>query len=301
MTLLIPSSTKRLYQARRPQPPDSRAYALPVELLAHVFLLGYDNGIDPHRPFKRRELEPDNNWEVVVSHVCNHWRNIALSIPQLWTNIRLRKLNHLERGRLYVERSRKAPLDILVDTVAADEYAEAEPGSLLGIKEFDAAFKVAIEHTERWRSLIVKVCDLPCKGRARANLRDCPPIPKLQTLQLWHVQEWEDTNNMLNATVVPPIPILNDYVPDLLNASLVGVNLAYDKTSYLKGLRQLELALHSHNCRPTSEEFESILRDCPDLERLSLHYSGPQVSQTHIGPQVGQTRAIDERSESDGK
>ncbi|KZV70222.1 hypothetical protein PENSPDRAFT_651744 [Peniophora sp. CONT] len=264
----------------------SQVDALPVELLAHIFLLGYDNGIDSRRPFKRREIEPESNWEVIVSHVCRHWRNIALDTPQLWTNIRLRKLNHLERGAEYVRRSRKASLDILVDTVDPQEYAEAEPGSLLGIKEFDDAFKVAIEHTERWRSLILKVCDLPCKGRARANLRDCPPIPNLQTLQLWHVQQWEDTNNMLNATVVPPIPILGDYVPSLLNASLVGVNLAYDKTSYLKGLRHLELALHSHNCRPTSEEFESILRDCPDLERLSLHYSGPQVDHTHHGAQV---------------
>ncbi|KAI0036547.1 hypothetical protein K488DRAFT_41003, partial [Vararia minispora EC-137] len=248
--------------------------ALPTELLSYIFLLGFDNGIDPARPFKRRELESELNFEVRVSHVSRLWRSVALRTPALWTGIRLRKPAHLDRAVQFVVRSRNQPLDILLDTVAEADY---EPGHRLGINEFDAGFRAAIDHTRRWRSLIVKVCDLPCKERARANLRDCPPIPRLETLQLWHVQDWSDAANMIQATRKPPIPILSDHVPSLLNASLVGVNLAYNQTHYLAGLRQLELALHAEFCRPTSAEFDSILRACPHLHRLSLHYSGPRV------------------------
>ncbi|KAI0322024.1 hypothetical protein OF83DRAFT_1167929 [Amylostereum chailletii] len=277
-----PSHSRRfspaVNQARRAldlvQARNTPIHRLPVEILSRVFLLGYTETIDLARPFKRRPLEADTNFEVLVSHVCSHWRRVAFTVHALWTNIRLRKPAHLHRATEFVKRSLNAPLDILVDSVAAKEHV---PGRTIGIEEFDKAFLIAMDQSTRWRSLIVKVCDVPCKERARANLRDCKPIPNLEFLQLWHVQDWERAQDMFVATAKPPIPILSDYVPNLLYLSLVGVNLAWSVTSYIAGLKYLELALHSEGCRPSPREFENMLRQCPDLERLRLHYSGPRL------------------------
>jgi len=102
-------------------------------------------------------------------------------------------------------------------------------------------------------------------------------VPKLETLQLWHLQDWGTSQNLFTQTAKPPVIILNNYAPSLKNISLVGVNLAWSQSPYVSGLRNLELALHSKSVRPAVKEWETMLRDCPDLERLSLHYSGPRL------------------------
>ncbi|TFY75810.1 hypothetical protein EWM64_g8200 [Hericium alpestre] len=146
---------------------------LPVELLSRIFLLGYSDGVDPARPFKRKTVE-GLNWE-----------------------------------------------------------------------------------------------------RARAST--VADRPQLESLQLWHLQEWATSQNLFTATAKPPVKILNDDVPSLVNLSLVGVNLAWSQEEYLVALKQIEFALHSEGVRPSVKEWETLLRDSPDLERLSLHYSGPRI------------------------
>ncbi|KAF5382631.1 hypothetical protein D9615_003011 [Tricholomella constricta] len=49
-------------------------HRLPVELLAHVFVLGAEN--DPMFPIR-------------ISHVCNKWREVALHTPTLWRRVTL--------------------------------------------------------------------------------------------------------------------------------------------------------------------------------------------------------------------
>ncbi|TFY70957.1 hypothetical protein EVG20_g2040 [Dentipellis fragilis] len=246
---------------------------LPVELLSRIFLLGYSDGVDPARPFKRKAIE-GLNFEVIISHVCSHWRGVALRTPGLWTSLRMRKPSHLERGKEFVKRSRYCLLDVMFDFVARKDHI---PGRTLCFDHFHEAFDIAEAHAMRWRSLLLRLCDLECKGGARARLHGCAPVPMLQSLQLWHLEDWGTSQNLFVATAKPPVQILNNDVPSLKNLSLVGVNLAWSQEHYLADLEQIEFALHSEGVRPSVKEWEELLRASPNLWRLSLHYSGPRV------------------------
>ncbi|KAA1469951.1 hypothetical protein DENSPDRAFT_879340 [Dentipellis sp. KUC8613] len=246
---------------------------LPVELLSRVFLLGYSDGVDPARPFKRKTIE-GLNFEVIVSHVCRHWRAVAVKTPGLWTSLRMRKPSHLDRGREFVKRSRYCLLDVMIDFVARKDHI---PGRTLCFDHFHEAFDIAEGHAMRWRSFLLRLCDLDCKAGARARLHGCAPVPMLQSLQLWHLEDWGTSQNLFVATAKPPVQILNNDVPSLKNLSLVGVNLAWSQEHFLVDLEQIEFALHSEGVRPSVKEWEELLRASPNLWRLSLHYSGPRV------------------------
>ncbi|ETW81607.1 hypothetical protein HETIRDRAFT_475042 [Heterobasidion irregulare TC 32-1] len=258
------------------QPPSaSLIHILPVELLTRIFCLGYEHVVDPDRPFKRRPREHGTNFEVLVSHVCHHWRTIALQTPSLWTSIRMRKPVHLERSQQFILRSRSRPLDIFIDTVSLPDHV---PGHTLSRTEFHPAFDVVDPHSARWRSLILKVSDLVCKAGARDRLHATGPVPNLESVQLWHLEKWDSLQNLAAQTARAPVPVLCSDATAIKDLSLVGVNLAWalHATPYLAGLRSLELKLHAEPTRPTCDQWEAILRASPDLERLALHYSGPR-------------------------
>ena len=56
---------------------------LPEDVLRCIFALHVQGGM--HIPFKRSDIPA----AVVLTHVCSLWRRIALSSPELWTNISL--------------------------------------------------------------------------------------------------------------------------------------------------------------------------------------------------------------------
>lgn len=262
-----------------PQPQSfATIHALPVELLSRIFLFGFSDGIDPAQPFKRKAIEHELPFEVIISHVCPHWRNVAINLtPSLWTTLRLRKPSHIDKCNEFVRRSGRALVDVMMETVGRKQH---EPGFTLGIDEFDVVFDFAHKNSLRMRTFLCKVSDLECKQQARERLHTLPAVPHLETLQLYHLQMWEDTANLVNQTTRAPILVVRYETQSLVNLSLVGVNLAWSLklTPYLAGLKNLELALHAVNVRPNVEEWEDILRHCPDLERLTLHYSGPRMN-----------------------
>lgn len=74
---------------------------LPVEILAHVFVLG---------------SEDDMMFPVTVSHVCRNWRQIAFRTPALWRRITLTPQTDMWQERIH--RARACTLDIqLLDQI----------------------------------------------------------------------------------------------------------------------------------------------------------------------------------------
>jgi hypothetical protein len=76
---------------------------LPNEILSAIFEAGY--------------CQPSCNWgppfEISVSQVTAHWREVALSTPQLWTRIHfLMDQDHIEETKTYLQRSKALPLDL---------------------------------------------------------------------------------------------------------------------------------------------------------------------------------------------
>ncbi|KZP18151.1 hypothetical protein FIBSPDRAFT_933612 [Athelia psychrophila] len=73
---------------------------LPTEILAVIFLAGATTWDD---------------YGLAISHVCQHWRDIALSLPALWAHLHICSIRaRLNMISLQVERSKSYPLHILV-------------------------------------------------------------------------------------------------------------------------------------------------------------------------------------------
>ncbi|KAH0588484.1 hypothetical protein H2248_004322 [Termitomyces sp. 'cryptogamus'] len=78
---------------------------IPPEMLAEVF------GELQYSPSTNADSGPFD-WIKTVSHVCSHWRRVALTTPELWTNI---QINHPLWAMEMSERSGTVPLTIHFD------------------------------------------------------------------------------------------------------------------------------------------------------------------------------------------
>lgn len=255
-------------------------HALPVELLTRVFVLGAE--VDEETPFLLRPDEkyyamPSTVFQLTVSHVCHHWRHVALQTARLWTTLCFREPSHLPRAAAYLERCRRSPsrrLDIVVETVAGKEHVQ---GVTLCMAELCAVFELICPHVPFWRAFRLKIRDDTCKQVARKYLGNAPPAPNLQTLQLYHFEDFRVAQDLYIATYRRPVSIFSNSLPALRNVSLIGVNLPWDASPYLQNLHTLELALHSDHTRPPYVYWDRMLRLSPRLQRLFLHYSGPRA------------------------
>ncbi|KXN88106.1 hypothetical protein AN958_07565 [Leucoagaricus sp. SymC.cos] len=258
-------------------------HALPVELLTRIFVLGAEDD-DPYKlsPFL---LKPDQHYyaipstlfQLTASHVCHHWRQLALRTPALWTTLFFREHSHILRAVAYLarcSRSQSRRLDILVDTVAPKDHI---PGVTLCRDELIQIFDLICPHVPFWRAFHLKIRDDGCKQIARKYLGNAPPAPNLETLQLYHFEDFRVAQDLYIATYRRPVRIFSNSLPRLRNVSLIGVNLPWDQSPYLHNLHMLELALHSDHTRPPYVWWDRMLRFSPHLQRLLLHYSGPRA------------------------
>ncbi|PBK64668.1 hypothetical protein ARMSODRAFT_1087800 [Armillaria solidipes] len=92
-------------------------WSLPVEILAEIFILAADDGhcVD--------NLDTRQSIPRVVSHVCQLWRNVALSTSTLWSTLYFddttRRRNDpfpTELLQMYLERSKQSPLSFSVNS-----------------------------------------------------------------------------------------------------------------------------------------------------------------------------------------
>ncbi|KAI1794762.1 hypothetical protein LXA43DRAFT_883166, partial [Ganoderma leucocontextum] len=246
----------------------SPIHALPVELLTRIFQLGVDSEPLPD------DRDPCHlTFEVSISHVCRHWRQVALHTPLLWTTVHFRTKSHMVRGNLYLVRNARLPIDIYVDTCSEDAHAHRK--DLLFRDEFIPVFNILLPYIDRWRELHLKVADLDCKLSARRVLSTCGSAPALRTLQLWHVQNWQTPERLFTAIGPPPVVVFGGELPSLKHIVLQGVNLPWMSSPFLRNLTSIELALHSDDVRMPFHLWRKMLASSPALERLCLHYSGP--------------------------
>ena len=255
-------------------------HSLPVELLTRIFILGagydYPYSGSPFllKPDEDYYAAPSSNFQLLASHVCQHWRQIALRTSCLWSILHFREPSHLERAKEFLTRCSTSGqlLDILVDTVAAQDHI---PGVTLCREEIQQVFGIIVPHVKRWRAFHLKVRENECKLAARQHLSSCGPAPNLETLQLYHFEDYRTSQSLYLATYRPPVMVFSNNLPRLKNVSLIGVNLPWADSPYLVHLHHLELALHPESIRPPYEYWDNMLRNSPELRALSLHYSGP--------------------------
>jgi hypothetical protein len=251
-----------------------------VELLTRIFILGagydYPYAGSPFllKPDEDYYVTPSSNFQLLASYVCRHWRQIALRTSCLWSTLHFREPSHLERAKEFLNRCTASGqlLDIVVDTVAARDHI---PGVTLCREEIGQVFDIIVPHVKRWHAFHLKIRENECKLAARQYLSTCGPAPNLETLQLYHFEDYRTSQNLYLATYRPPVVVFSNNLPRLKNVSLIGVNLPWAHSSFLARLHHLELALHPDSIRPPYEYWDNMLRNSPELRALSLHYSGP--------------------------
>ncbi|KAG8980170.1 hypothetical protein FRB90_007785, partial [Tulasnella sp. 427] len=98
---------------------------LPRELLAYIFESGsQDDSPDKDSLSSGSELgdetgepaeESQAEFAELVSHVCRHWRDVALSTPTLWSNIQIHDQTAFEWLKQRISLTKEVALDVQVE------------------------------------------------------------------------------------------------------------------------------------------------------------------------------------------
>ncbi|KAI0354955.1 hypothetical protein OH77DRAFT_1425564 [Trametes cingulata] len=287
---------------------------LPSELLAHIFTLGWtperdqepdeddfedvesddgtystsSGGSEPPRTEEDAAEEKERKlpFNVLVSHVCARWRAIAVDNPLLWSHVRFVGNPPYERAATYLARAKGAPLAITIDRTVDDDddFSVSEEGSYEpedndpDLEVIGGIMDLILPHVAHWQALQIMVSFYPHMHRALEALGAAGPAPMLEVLQLYH---YEDTDEHLTfkhpELRVQPFRLFGGVAPRLTHVAFWGVHVNWDKESapFLTGLRDLELAYHARDVRPSFADFARILRSSPDLRTLTLCLSCP--------------------------
>ncbi len=151
---------------------------LPTELIVEIFLYYHENPVDP-----QFNVVP---W--TLAHICHRWRIIALNTPALWRNLPPMRLMSVERpqlkwhlGRLstLLARSGDSPITFCL-TKTETHTLDDEIVTMLS------------EHSERWESICLTICESVCKHFSRIKGR----VSALRSLRLLLTQTGNSSFDM---------------------------------------------------------------------------------------------------------
>ncbi|KAG2359640.1 hypothetical protein BDR07DRAFT_1414502 [Suillus spraguei] len=237
-------------------------------------------------------FEPEPSFEVLISHVCHHWRMVALNTPSLWTEIDVSPLDSppFERVQILLERSKSLPIDIRIDCEPPDDDEEEDSSgsenSELGqsphsmtFSDLDNLMSLLVPHISRWGSIEVTVACYKHMFVFLSAVSD-PSIagaPQLEALQLYHHEDAESLTAFAHPDLVQHFKLFGGVAPRLKSIALWGVHVDWcqEWLSCGSNLLDMELSYHTDDVRPSWTQFAAILCGAPKLETLSLCSSGP--------------------------
>ncbi|KAF8441057.1 hypothetical protein L210DRAFT_3539010 [Boletus edulis BED1] len=270
---------------------------LPPELLSHTFELGFaddvnedeedipDSYIHLDATMARKKYIHDRetkshhvfpSFTLPISHVCQHWRNVALSTPSIWTTIVVTPGEHspYEPVSTLLERSKSLPIDITVSY--SDLEDDFEPPS---DADLDILFAMLIPHIHRWRTIKVTVSEYHHMYAFLSAVSDpsVPAAPQLTTLELYHYEDIGNLDAFQHPRMANHLTLFAGSAPLLTRVVLWGVHVDWDQpwVASASNLTDLQLAYHAEDIRPSWTQFSTILRSASVLQKLSLRQSGP--------------------------
>ncbi|PSS35537.1 hypothetical protein PHLCEN_2v1500 [Hermanssonia centrifuga] len=235
--------------------------ALPRETLAHIFKIfasftstpsSFLADITPHAK------ENPNAW-LVVTHVCQFWRETAFAFPSLWSPI---DSTYPSAALAFLERSSTSPLRVyLRDTVLQSGLVPA-----LDRTQF---LQTVSQHSPRFVELHLQ----PQFRYGPAILRFFRyPAPQLKALTI---------SLNIGRDEQPDLPTLfGGQTPNLEKLTLCNFSSWPGNPTLGAHLTHLCLYDQHPRGRLTMEGFIAILATCPRLEELILVEAGPRVVPT---------------------
>ncbi|KIJ54089.1 hypothetical protein M422DRAFT_64271 [Sphaerobolus stellatus SS14] len=218
------------------------------------------------------DKKPKVPFAVLVSHVCRTFREVATHTPSLWSRIMLNgiRTQELDRARTFIARSGSVSLTIIYDEEDADY--------LLHLEEVGHFMDIVAPHISRLKGLTLQLPYFQALHRIMQRLDK--PAPLLETLELCErdyetgFDEFEDFRSM---DLRDPLVIFQGNMPKLKRLVLDGVHVSWTGCNF-HGLEEIVLGYHTHDVRPTYEEFKAIIDASPDLQLLDLRGSGPTLT-----------------------
>lgn len=232
---------------------------LPPEIILQIFAdIAYDHYPIVHHD---RRIPTNLGWIRTLTHVCQHWRHIALANPSLWTNI-CTSLGPRWAQETF-KRSRTVPVSLLWTftrhiSTSLDKYLYAQlsqPTVFANVRTLNLTGEASILRLLEHPAPALEKFTL----HYRFGLVDLSAhifsesAPKLQTLRLFHCSiPWGSPilNNLTHLTVVYPS----------CEIDMSEVPVYDDKEKH-----------------PTHEQLLEFLRNATSLETLSLSHALPIV------------------------
>ncbi|KAG8931256.1 hypothetical protein FRC01_001603 [Tulasnella sp. 417] len=235
--------------------------SLPREILAYIFevgLLQEQCGDDLENSDSNVGDDHDRTcleFPVLVSCVCKHWQDVALSTPTLWASVNVCDWTLLKWLEKRISLSKETPLDIQVDL--SEDIIEM-PEDVMDLLTAEA---------RRWRSFD---CTFQSDLTADEILSQFKGIraPLLEKLALVD----DSTSEFVSFYRPPNVYELFDgpgSLPKLRSASLWSVPLEWDNNPF-RDLRELELCYIPDAAKPSLSQFLALLQASPQLEVLLI-------------------------------
>ncbi|KAJ7890506.1 hypothetical protein B0H14DRAFT_2689582 [Mycena olivaceomarginata] len=192
------------------------------------------------------------SWVRVVSHICRHWRGVALSCPSLWS---FPVFSHPTWAEEMLQRSKMTPLTVKADlTYMTPRMVNAVHSALM--------------HISRISSL-----DLKTGSRSLSEILNLTgSAPLLHSLSLVSPGFSQEEHFTLGPTFLN-----GEAAPRLRKLELTRFSLPWD-SPLLNNLVHLKIQNPGPAARPSMAEFTGALERMPQLETLELDYALPVIA-----------------------
>lgn len=238
---------------------------------------------DEHGEGDEEDEEDLMPFELLVSHVCRHWRTAAVNTPDLWTNIYMEAPHQWDRYQTYIERSKGQALDLDITVEGVEEppcdHEEPMCAANNGLLEIQKINALIMPKAAQWRSFVVTTSTWRDAREILKKLHEVPAAPLLEFFNFQCFEEAEDEETFTPAELKEPFYLpFHGNAPNLQHVVLWSVHIDWDgAVSMFQGLQELELGYHTKDVLPSWRAFSSYLQNSPQLLRLELKESGPRL------------------------
>lgn len=241
----------------------SPIYMLPDDVLTVIFEETFKNTFNFYRwtPF-----------EIVVSHVTQRWRDVAINLSSLWCNIDITPFQSIDLLQMYLVRSQKRPLAIDFKLGASMDATMKEDESLA------PSLVMLIAHVDRWRTFTVRHSYSTIKEIVTAIHPLSAPNLVHFGIYLYENDSQQDLSSYENAfsecIFIGGAPCLSYF-----ECVGVGIQSCWPPLGALTELRLNSQEAPSSTDPPalplSGKQFQSLLMSVPSLTALEL--KGPVV------------------------